>query len=139
MLRTRPDGNRIAGYGVLDLNAVVPLGQGWDLFGRLGNVTDRRYETAWGYNTPGANVFFATDTFAQQYARNADDEDLKCIRLMVLGAEAEIIGPAEAEAVLRAVNAAQGEFGLSLRQGAKDYIVKPVKADELIAKIKQFD
>ena len=35
----------------------------------------------------GANVFFATDTFAQQYARNADDEDMKCIRLMVLGAE----------------------------------------------------
>jgi twitching motility two-component system response regulator PilH len=26
-----------------------------------------------------------------------------------------------------------------LRQGAKDYIVKPVKVDELIAKIKQFD
>ncbi len=35
----------------------------------------------------GANVFFATDTFAQQYARNAADEDLKCLRLMVLGAE----------------------------------------------------
>ncbi len=35
----------------------------------------------------GANVFFATDTFAQQYARNAADDDLKCIRLMVLGAE----------------------------------------------------
>lgn len=35
----------------------------------------------------GANVFFATDTFAQQYARNADDEDMKGIRLMVLGAE----------------------------------------------------
>jgi len=35
----------------------------------------------------GANVFFATDTFAQQYARNAADDDMKCIRLMVLGAE----------------------------------------------------
>jgi acyl-[acyl-carrier-protein]-phospholipid O-acyltransferase/long-chain-fatty-acid--[acyl-carrier-protein] ligase len=35
----------------------------------------------------GANVFFATDTFAQQYARNAADEDMGCIRLMVLGAE----------------------------------------------------
>ncbi len=51
------DGNRIAGYGVLDLNAVVPLGQGWDLFGRLGNVTDRRYETAWGYNMPPRTLF----------------------------------------------------------------------------------
>jgi twitching motility two-component system response regulator PilH len=27
----------------------------------------------------------------------------------------------------------------AIRQGAKDYVVKPVKADELIAKIKQFD
>jgi twitching motility two-component system response regulator PilH len=26
-----------------------------------------------------------------------------------------------------------------LRQGAKDYVVKPVKADELLAKIRQFD
>jgi twitching motility two-component system response regulator PilH len=26
-----------------------------------------------------------------------------------------------------------------MRQGAKDYVVKPVVADELIAKIKQFD
>jgi twitching motility two-component system response regulator PilH len=26
-----------------------------------------------------------------------------------------------------------------LRQGAKDYVVKPVQADELIAKIKKFD
>ena len=35
----------------------------------------------------GANVFFATDTFAQQYARNAEDGDLSCIKLMVCGAE----------------------------------------------------
>lgn len=35
----------------------------------------------------GANVFFATDTFAQQYARNAADGDLNCIQLMVCGAE----------------------------------------------------
>jgi len=27
----------------------------------------------------------------------------------------------------------------AIRQGAKDYVVKPVKADELIAKIRQFD
>jgi twitching motility two-component system response regulator PilH len=27
----------------------------------------------------------------------------------------------------------------AMRQGAKDYVVKPVKADELIAKIRQFD
>ena len=35
----------------------------------------------------GANVFFATDTFAQQYARNAAEGDLNCIQLMVCGAE----------------------------------------------------
>lgn len=35
----------------------------------------------------GANVFFATDTFAQQYARNASDGDMSGIRLMVCGAE----------------------------------------------------
>lgn len=51
------DGTRIAGYGVLDLNAVYPLGQRWDLFGRVGNVTDRRYETAWGYPMPPRTVF----------------------------------------------------------------------------------
>ena len=27
----------------------------------------------------------------------------------------------------------------AIRQGARDYVVKPVKADELIAKIRQFD
>src|SRR5262249_28175883 len=35
----------------------------------------------------GANVMLATDTFAQQYARNARDEDMKCLELMVCGAE----------------------------------------------------
>ncbi len=35
----------------------------------------------------GANVFFATDTFAQQYARNSAEGDLSSIKLMVCGAE----------------------------------------------------
>ena len=35
----------------------------------------------------GANVVLATDTFAMQYARNAQDEDLQCLELMVCGAE----------------------------------------------------
>jgi len=35
----------------------------------------------------GSNVFFATDTFAMQYSRNAADGDLSCIELMVCGAE----------------------------------------------------
>lgn len=56
----------------------------------------------------GANVFFATDTFAQQYARNADDEDLKCIRLMVLGAER--VRPETREMYLK-------RFGVELLEG----------------------
>ncbi|MGQ0534047.1 MAG: AMP-binding protein, partial [Caulobacteraceae bacterium] len=35
----------------------------------------------------GANVFLATDTFAQQYYRNAADGDLSSLELMVCGAE----------------------------------------------------
>jgi acyl-[acyl-carrier-protein]-phospholipid O-acyltransferase / long-chain-fatty-acid--[acyl-carrier-protein] ligase len=35
----------------------------------------------------GANVILATDTFASQWARNAQDEDMSCLRLMVCGAE----------------------------------------------------
>lgn len=35
----------------------------------------------------GANVVLATDTFAQQYARNAKDEDMSSIEIMVCGAE----------------------------------------------------
>ena len=35
----------------------------------------------------GANVFFATDTFAQQYARNSTDGEFDSVKLMVCGAE----------------------------------------------------
>jgi acyl-[acyl-carrier-protein]-phospholipid O-acyltransferase/long-chain-fatty-acid--[acyl-carrier-protein] ligase len=56
----------------------------------------------------GANVFFATDTFAQQYARNAADEDMKCIRLMVLGAER--VRPETRELYLQ-------RFGVELLEG----------------------
>jgi acyl-[acyl-carrier-protein]-phospholipid O-acyltransferase/long-chain-fatty-acid--[acyl-carrier-protein] ligase len=35
----------------------------------------------------GVNVFLATDTFAQQYARNSSDGDLSSVELMVCGAE----------------------------------------------------
>jgi acyl-[acyl-carrier-protein]-phospholipid O-acyltransferase/long-chain-fatty-acid--[acyl-carrier-protein] ligase len=56
----------------------------------------------------GANVFFATDTFAQQYARNADDDDMRCIRLMVLGAER--VKPETRELY-------QSRFGVELLEG----------------------
>jgi acyl-[acyl-carrier-protein]-phospholipid O-acyltransferase/long-chain-fatty-acid--[acyl-carrier-protein] ligase len=35
----------------------------------------------------GANVLFATDTFAMQYARSSGSDDLKCLKFCVLGAE----------------------------------------------------
>ena len=51
------DGNRLAGYGVLDLDAAYPLREGWELFARLGNLTDRSYQTAYGYNMPPRSMF----------------------------------------------------------------------------------
>ncbi len=44
----------------------------------------------------GANVFFATDTFAQQYARNAADGDLNCIQTHGLRRRAREAGDARA-------------------------------------------
>jgi acyl-[acyl-carrier-protein]-phospholipid O-acyltransferase/long-chain-fatty-acid--[acyl-carrier-protein] ligase len=35
----------------------------------------------------GANILFATDTFAHQYARSAKGDALKCLKFCVLGAE----------------------------------------------------
>ncbi len=35
----------------------------------------------------GANILFATDTFAHQYARSAKGDQLKCLQFCVLGAE----------------------------------------------------
>ncbi len=35
----------------------------------------------------GANILFATDTFAHQYARSAKGDGLKCLKFCVLGAE----------------------------------------------------
>jgi acyl-[acyl-carrier-protein]-phospholipid O-acyltransferase/long-chain-fatty-acid--[acyl-carrier-protein] ligase len=56
----------------------------------------------------GSNVVFATDTFAQQYARNAEDEDMKGIKLMVLGAER--VRPETRETYMK-------RFGVELLEG----------------------
>lgn len=48
---------RLAGYGVLDLRADWHFTRDWSVGGRLNNVTNRDYETAWGYNQPGRQVF----------------------------------------------------------------------------------
>lgn len=55
--RVDSDGNRMAGYGVLNFDASVALRDGWDVFARLANAGDKRYETAWGYNMPPRSVF----------------------------------------------------------------------------------
>jgi outer membrane receptor protein involved in Fe transport len=46
-----------AGYGVVDLGASVRLVRSVDVVGRLENVGDRRYESAYGFPAPGALAF----------------------------------------------------------------------------------
>lgn len=44
-------------FATLDLNAEVPLGKEWKLQGKINNLTDRTYYTAYGYNQPGRGVY----------------------------------------------------------------------------------
>lgn len=44
-------------YTTLDLHADVPLAAGWSLQGKVNNLTNRSYETAWGYNQPGRALY----------------------------------------------------------------------------------
>lgn len=48
---------RIDGYRKLDLRASLPLGGGFELFGRVDNLTDERYRTVANYNTAGRSAF----------------------------------------------------------------------------------
>jgi vitamin B12 transporter len=41
------------GYVLLDASLIVPLGPGMEFFLRAANILDERYETVWGYGTPG--------------------------------------------------------------------------------------
>ncbi len=50
-------GEKMAGYGIVDLTAAWALSTQWEVFGRIGNLGDRAYETAAGYNMPGRTVF----------------------------------------------------------------------------------
>lgn len=51
------NGRRLAGYEVLDLRAALPLSKGFELFGRVENVFDTEYQTAFGYASPRRGVF----------------------------------------------------------------------------------
>jgi acyl-[acyl-carrier-protein]-phospholipid O-acyltransferase/long-chain-fatty-acid--[acyl-carrier-protein] ligase len=56
----------------------------------------------------GANILFATDTFAHQYARSAKGDALKCLKFCVLGAEK--VKPETRELYMR-------RFGVELLEG----------------------
>lgn len=45
------------GYGLVTLRASVPVGQRFELFGRIENVTDQQYETAAGYGSYGRSAY----------------------------------------------------------------------------------
>ena len=48
---------RIDGWRKLDLRASLPLPHGIELFGRVENLTDERYQTVAGYGTPRRSAF----------------------------------------------------------------------------------
>ena len=45
------------GYGLLTLRASVPLGEHLELYGRVENVTDAKYQTVAGYGTYGRSAY----------------------------------------------------------------------------------
>lgn len=47
----------LAGYGTLDLSAEHALDQDWRIQFRLNNLTDKTYETVYGYNQPGRSAY----------------------------------------------------------------------------------
>lgn len=49
--------NRLGGYGVLNLHASYDFAPNWSVFGRWNNVTDKNYELARNFATPGSNLF----------------------------------------------------------------------------------
>ena len=48
---------RLDGYGLLTLRASVPLGEHFELYGRVENVTDQQYQTVAGYGTYGRSAY----------------------------------------------------------------------------------
>lgn len=47
----------LGGYGTVDLYARKSLGQNWSVDGRLINIGDKFYQTAYGYNQPGRAAY----------------------------------------------------------------------------------
>ncbi len=51
------DAKRLAGFGTLDLSAEHALTPDWRIQFRLNNLTDKQYETVYGYNQPGRAAY----------------------------------------------------------------------------------
>ena len=64
--RTFEGAGKLPGYAILNLNLDADLGRGWQLFGKVNNVFDKRYETA---GALAENPFAANGTFQS----NPDD------------------------------------------------------------------
>ena len=47
----------LGGYAVWNLHADIDLGSEWSMVARWNNVLNKNYELAYGYNTPGSNVY----------------------------------------------------------------------------------
>lgn len=45
------------GYGLVTLRAALPIGEKFELFGRIENLTDESYQTAAGYGTYGRSAY----------------------------------------------------------------------------------
>lgn len=54
---TPTEGRPMHGYGVVNLFASKALDKEWSLEGRINNLFDRVYETAWAYAVPGCEIF----------------------------------------------------------------------------------
>ena len=48
---------RLNGYAIGTVRASMPLGERFELFGRVENVGDVKYQTVAGYNTPGRSAY----------------------------------------------------------------------------------
>ncbi|MBC2663942.1 TonB-dependent receptor [Novosphingobium flavum] len=53
---------RLDGYAVAGLRASLPVGEHFELYGRVDNVTDAKYQTVAGYNTPGRSAYIGART-----------------------------------------------------------------------------
>jgi vitamin B12 transporter len=57
--RIDTQGQRMGGYGVWTVGTGRALSRDWRMSARLSNVGDKRYQTAWGYESPPRALFVA--------------------------------------------------------------------------------